>query len=117
MSEATVEQRKPEGRGASIVELLRQDLDAKAFVLTLDRGLETVALWLRSAAYHLKKEISPKCDALAEIGEDLELRARLGEERYGERLRAHNGRDARVDLYQEVLDAMMYARQLEEERR
>jgi len=35
---------------------------------------------------------------------------------YGEPLRAHNGRVALVDLYQEVLDAAMYVRQLIEER-
>lgn len=42
---------------------------------------------------------------------DLEARALLGMERYGTPLRAHNGRDALADLYQEALDAVMYAAQ------
>lgn len=46
---------------------------------------------------------------------DLEERAKKGEKAYGERLKAHNGRDAMVDLYQELLDAVCYLRQLLEE--
>lgn len=47
---------------------------------------------------------------------DLEARVEMGRVQYGERLRAHNGRDAMVDLYQELLDACLYARQMIEER-
>lgn len=47
---------------------------------------------------------------------DLEERERLGVERYGTPLRAHNGRDGLMDLYEELLDAACYARQLIEER-
>jgi hypothetical protein len=46
-----------------------------------------------------------------EIAEDIEARIRLGERKYGTRLKAHNGRDALMDLYQEVLDAINYAQQ------
>lgn len=45
------------------------------------------------------------------VQEDIEARAELGERKYGERLRANNGRDALVDAYQEVLDLAMYLRQ------
>jgi len=45
------------------------------------------------------------------VQQDIEARARLGEEKYGERLRACNGRDALVDAYQEVLDLAVYLRQ------
>lgn len=46
------------------------------------------------------------------IAEDTEARIRLGEQKYGTRLKANNGRDAMLDLYQEVLDGCNYAEQL-----
>lgn len=48
--------------------------------------------------------------------EDMEARNRLGIERYGTPLQAHNGRDALVDAYQEALDLVVYLRQAIEER-
>lgn len=48
---------------------------------------------------------------------DLEARSVLGRAKYGEVLRAFNGRDPLVDLYQEILDAAQYVRQEIEERR
>jgi hypothetical protein len=47
---------------------------------------------------------------------DLEERYRYGKGKYGEGLRAHNGRDPLIDLYQELLDAVLYTRQALEER-
>lgn len=47
---------------------------------------------------------------------DMVERKRVGTERYGTPLQAHNGRDALVDLYQELLDAVVYVRQAIEER-
>lgn len=46
---------------------------------------------------------------------DLEARAVMGEQNYGERLKAHNGRNALIDAYQEALDLAMYLRQAIEE--
>lgn len=48
--------------------------------------------------------------------EDIRARKELGIRRYGVALQAHNGRDALLDLYQELLDATTYLRQLLEER-
>ncbi len=48
--------------------------------------------------------------------EDVIERKRIGIERYGQPVLPHNGRDALVDLYQELLDAVMYTRQLIYER-
>lgn len=45
------------------------------------------------------------------VKQDLEARAIVGEQTYGERLKAHNGRNALVDAYQEALDLAMYLRQ------
>jgi hypothetical protein len=50
------------------------------------------------------------------VKEDLERRMQVGERKYGERLKPFNGRDALLDLYQEILDAAMYCRQMLYER-
>lgn len=45
------------------------------------------------------------------LWEDLNARADIGQKKYGTMLRANNGRNALVDLYQEITDAIMYAYQ------
>ena len=50
------------------------------------------------------------------LADDIECRAQLGERKYGERLKANNGRDALRDLYEEILDAAVYCRQMLYER-
>jgi hypothetical protein len=45
------------------------------------------------------------------VREDLEVRERVGTERYGTSLQLFNGRNAMVDAYQEVLDLACYLRQ------
>ena len=42
---------------------------------------------------------------------DIAERDRLGAVKYNTRLHPHNGRDALTDLYQELLDSVVYARQ------
>lgn len=42
---------------------------------------------------------------------DLDERIRLGIQRYGKPLQTFNGRDALLDLYQELLDAVHYVKQ------
>jgi len=48
---------------------------------------------------------------------DLQARAKVGTEKYGESLKTFNGRDALVDAYQEALDLAQYLKQEIEERR
>jgi hypothetical protein len=48
---------------------------------------------------------------------DIMARNEMGVKKYGEALRANNGRDALVDLYQELLDGAQYIRQEIEERK
>jgi hypothetical protein len=48
---------------------------------------------------------------------DIKERDKNGLEKYGVRLQAFNGRNAEVDAYQEVLDLIVYFRQLIEEKR
>jgi hypothetical protein len=45
----------------------------------------------------------------------LEARAEMGRKKYGERLRAFNGRDAMMDWYCEELDRIVYMTQWMEE--
>lgn len=47
---------------------------------------------------------------------DLQARKQVGLERYGSLLQAHNGRDALRDLYEELQDGLVYAKQAETER-
>lgn len=47
--------------------------------------------------------------ALPEMRQDIVERDRHGAEKYGTRLQPRNGRDPEVDLYQELLDAIVYA--------
>ena len=49
------------------------------------------------------------------VVKDLEMRSKLGAEKYGETLRAFNGRNPLVDAYQEALDLVQYLRQTLEE--
>lgn len=49
----------------------------------------------------------------ADIAQDIEARIAIGERKYGKRLQSFNGRNALKDLYDEVLDALNYAKQIE----
>lgn len=55
-------------------------------------------------------------DITAAVVADLQERSRVGRQKYDDVLRSHNGRDAMMDAYQEVLDLACYFRQLIEER-
>lgn len=59
----------------------------------------------------------PRTQPLAEDQPIPGLRRRLGIERYGTPLQAHNGRDALRDAYEEALDLANYLRQAMEERK
>jgi hypothetical protein len=43
---------------------------------------------------------------------DIRVRDQIGQERYKTRLQPFNGRDSLRDLYEELLDAVVYVRQL-----
>jgi hypothetical protein len=45
------------------------------------------------------------------VVQDMQQRDNQGRQKYGTPLQASNGRDALVDLYQELLDACVYIRQ------
>ena len=47
----------------------------------------------------------------------MDARVEVGKQRYGETLKAFNGRDAMLDAYQEALDLVMYLKQTLNERK
>jgi len=129
-NEATNQQSKPKGTGRFIHKLQQEDVLTEDFLIP-DKGLLTVELWLRSAALYIKRRIMLKTtEELVQLSErikadlplahalirDIEDRAKLGTEKYGEALRAFNGRDPLIDSYQEVLDGWVYLRQNREEK-
>lgn len=57
------------------------------------------------------KPVGGKGDVMREVILDIEGRITHGEEKYGQRVRAFNGRDAMRDLYQELMDALVYTKQ------
>lgn len=62
-------------------------------------------------------ELRPEQPAIQDLViADIEARKLVGLERYGTLLKAHNGRDALMDAYQEALDLCQYLRQAIEER-
>ncbi len=67
------------------------------------------------AGYGVVQQPAPVRTDLPVIGHlvqrDLTERMALGLERYGTQLRAFNGRDALIDVYQELIDACLYLRQ------
>ncbi len=66
------------------------------------------------------KEPTPKgsgTDIVDLVKDDIEARAVVGEQSYGERLKAFNGRSGLTDAYQEVVDLTVYLRQVLEERK
>lgn len=46
------------------------------------------------------------------VREDFENRTEFGRKKYGEVLKAENGRDPLIDAYQEAIDLVMYLRQM-----
>jgi len=51
-------------------------------------------------------------DVINAVCKDLQKRAKIGEKKYGERLVPFNNRDGLRDLYEELLDAANYCKQL-----
>jgi hypothetical protein len=124
LNKATDQQVKPHGTGRDVINLAKEDVLTQPIVVP-EHALQTLELWARSAAAYLKRLqledegviVYPVSIVQIARGlqEDLEGRAQLGEQRYGERLRAFNGRSALTDAYQEALDCWVYLRQNREE--
>lgn len=85
---AIAAQDKPTGNGAVVLHEVLRKIDT----------------WLNNTA-------AEKTAGLLALRDDLSARAEVGERKYGTMLRINNGRRATVDLYQELMDALMYAQQ------
>lgn len=62
----------------------------------------------------LDKQVTPSgngIEIIELVKQDLIDRAEMGKEKYGEKLKPFNKRNALVDAYQEALDLCMYLRQ------
>jgi hypothetical protein len=57
-------------------------------------------------AIELFEGLGPYCNTIID---DFHYRSRIGLERYGTTLKTNNGRDALIDVYEELLDAYVYA--------
>lgn len=108
----------PTGEGKDVCELVLGDLlahgSSSSSVQACYRDLFRIAFYLKARQIGL-----PTTDVeilRREIARDLEARVEMGTKKYGTRLKTNNGREARIDLLQEVYDALMYARQDIEER-
>lgn len=60
--------------------------------------------------------VAGKTAVFDEVMQDLEKRKQKGIETYGQALMTQNGRDAEQDLYEELLDAVVYLKQVMLER-
>lgn len=74
--------------------------------------MESVYQALLAAAFLIREKMEPPPSRMVvtPIYGDLEERLQLGISRYGQPLRAFNGRDSLRDAYEEVLDALVYLR-------
>lgn len=86
-------------------------------------GIESVALGIKVERANRAATPEPppihrpgQGDIQGLVIDDLKARREEGIRRYGTPLQAHNGRDAMNDLYQEILDAACYLKQVIEER-
>lgn len=134
MSDATRIQQLPNGKGREITPLVIEDLLRKepappvicqtsaehpfvvpttihgAYEMLL--GVAFYVTWQR--AHHAGEDPLPM-KVVERLKRKLEERSEMGKKKYGETLRAFNGRDAWLDLDQELLDAVKYFKQVIEE--
>jgi hypothetical protein len=114
-----VRQELPIGDGKDVCELVLADIDQfrseSSSIRAVYRDLFRMAFYLKARELQ-KTGLSYDMDALhREVSRDLEARIEIGAKKYGTRLKTNNGRRARLDLQQEIYDAIMYTRQEIEE--
>lgn len=78
---------------------MNKDLVVEAQPLPTE-GKIVVQDMLHIAAFRLSR--------YAPIVDDIKARGEIGKQKYGTYLMTHNGRDADIDLYQELCDAIAY---------
>jgi hypothetical protein len=83
---------------------------------TLEPCQAAIMTWAESTVASATPQPPPKRNGKPAVTDlvlaDFQARDAFGTRKYGTRLQPHNGRDALIDLYQELLDACCYTRQL-----
>jgi len=103
----------PKGTGPDIAELVTTDLNNVLLSAEVEAHvMGSVYERLMYFAAYLRNRLTGDGVDKRAVAVDIEERARAGEAKYGERLRAFNGRNPYLDLYQEILAAIMYSRQV-----
>ena len=119
-TDASTRQPKPKGKGADITKLTVKFINGlKWYPRTAVEPLEEIRLSNLAALGYIIQvragKIMGDAELKAAVIEVIEARTASGEKKYGERLRADNGRDALLDLLQEQADAVQYGTQVIEE--
>ena len=65
----------------------------------------------KDATTHEPPPKASEGDVWIKVIDDMKARRQMGIEKYGTPLQPHNGRNALVDAYQEVLDLAVYLKQ------
>jgi len=111
------EQPQPKGKGVDVASLVHADIQNLHMLLgersPLEPLLTRIYLNLLQAAVDLRLDMDGGTGANgpALLSLDIEARIESGRQKYGERLTSHNGRNAKMDLLQELYDGINYARQ------
>lgn len=112
-SASILNQARPRGRGIDVAEAVKESV--RGYVPRLHPPLwrnEKSHQMLTIIAASMLLDSGVGFGAIAgRIVGDIEARVSMGARKYGERLTTHNGRDAALDAYQEVLDAILYTGQ------
>jgi hypothetical protein len=90
----------------------RKELNLDIALMRLRDDLLAIAVDTPEEA---KQQVAPAGDGrevLPEVLKDIEARAQTGLSKYGTLLKTDNGRNALLDMYQELIDAVMYVKQL-----
>lgn len=91
-----------QNRGDNQISPLFRERERKSSCSLLGQAIFTPFVW----------PIETMKDVINAVCADLQRRAKLGEKKYGERLAPFNGRRGLQDLYEELLDAANYCKQL-----
>lgn len=94
--QAAIPQPAPTGEGAVVLEFVQHKLAGMVELSKLPHAVKPIV----------------DIEGVGFLQADLAARAEFGKAKYGTYLRTNNGRNALVDLYQEVQDAIMYSAQL-----
>lgn len=118
MSETSEVRSKPKDGGEDVHEALEYDI--QCLIQGVDpkipeQLMATLTLACEAKATLAYTEDQPPHIVLEAVLRDLLDRIKVGEKKYGTRLKTNNGRDSVLDAYQKLLDASLYLKQAQME--